>query len=103
MAGFNERKRGMETKLAQDSELMFKVRSRRNRLLGEWAAGHLGLAGDEAEAYTQAVIKADLEEPGCEDVFRKLAADLDNVSEDEIRKQISTLMQTAEQQVREAA
>jgi hypothetical protein len=77
MASFEDREKGFERKFAHDEELKFKATARRNRLLGLWAAAQMGLAGDAAQAYAREVIKADLAEPGEEDVFRKIRADFD--------------------------
>jgi hypothetical protein len=56
--------------------MQFRIAARRNRLLGEWAAGLMGLTEAEAEAYAKAVVQADFEEAGDEDVIRKLLGDL---------------------------
>ena len=50
MTTFDDRERSYEAKFARDAELNFKAEARRNRLLGEWAAGVLGKTGDEARA-----------------------------------------------------
>src|SRR5690606_15629424 len=76
MTTFDERQRAHEAKFARDADLNFKAEARRNRLLGEWAAGLLGLSGEEAKAYALSVVTADFEHPGEEDVFAKLEADL---------------------------
>ena len=77
MANFEEREKGFERKFAHDEELKFRATARRNRLLGLWAAEQMGLTGDDAQAYAREVVKADLAEPGEEDVFRKIRADFD--------------------------
>ena len=76
MTTFDEREKGFERKFAHDEELRFKATVRRDRLIGLWAAEKLGLSGDEAEAYARSIIKADFEQPGDEDVLRKLRVDL---------------------------
>ena len=76
MTTFDDRERSYEAKFAHDAELRFKAEARRNRLLGEWAAGLLGKNGDEARTYALTVVTSDFEEPGEEDVFRKLSTDL---------------------------
>ncbi|QBX35308.1 DUF1476 domain-containing protein [Paracoccus liaowanqingii] len=76
MSTFNDRERAYESKFAHDADLRFKAEARRNRLLGEWAAGLLGKTGDEARSYAMTVVSADFDEPGEEDVFRKVEADL---------------------------
>ena len=76
MTTFDDRERAYEAKFAHDEELNFKAEARRNRLLGEWAAGLLGKAGDDARSYALTIVSSDFDEPGDEDVFRKLTADL---------------------------
>ncbi|MBB6430110.1 DUF1476 domain-containing protein [Algisphaera agarilytica] len=103
MSGYEERKRGMETQLAHDSELNFKVRNRRNRLLGEWAAFQLGLEGKDAMAYAQDVVHADFSEPGEDDVARKVMDDFKTygvaVTPASLRHRMAMLMGQAERQV----
>ena len=103
MSSFDDREKAHEAKYAHDEELNFKINARRNRLLGEWVAGHLGLAGADVEAYAKQVVIADFEKPGDEDVFEKVWADLQekgiDVSEHRVRKQMEDLMDTARDQV----
>ena len=105
MASFDDRKKGFENKFAHDEEMKFKAEARRNKLLGLWAAEKLGLTGDEAEAYAKEVVKSDFEEPGDEDVFRKVRGDFDakkvDQSDHQIRRQMEDLMVTAMQQISE--
>ncbi|MCH9765873.1 MAG: DUF1476 domain-containing protein [Alphaproteobacteria bacterium] len=77
MSTFDEREKGFEKKFAMDEELRFKAEARRNKMLAEWAGEKLGLSGDEVDAYIKAVRKADFEEAGDDDVFRKVKGDLD--------------------------
>jgi hypothetical protein len=76
MADFNDRKKAFEAKFARDEEMQFKITARRNRLLGEWAAEKMGLTAEETDAYAKAVVQADFEEVGDEDVIRKLLGDM---------------------------
>ena len=95
MSGFDERKQKFEARFAHDAEARFKAEARRDKLVGAWAAETLGLKGDAAADYVRSVIKADMEEPGEEDVFRKLRADLPpKVTDEEIRAQMADAMQT---------
>lgn len=82
MTDFKDRERGEEAKFAFDEETAFKIAARRNRLLGEWAAGLMGLTPEETDAYKKAVLQADFEEAGDEDVVRKLLGDLTAAGED---------------------
>lgn len=101
MTTFDDRKDAFENKFAHDEELRFKATARRNKLLGLWAAEKLGKAGAEAEAYAQSVVMADFDEPGDEDVFRKVRGDLDaSVTDVEIRTQMETLLARAAEDVK---
>ena len=74
---FDKREEGFEKQFAHDEELKFKATSRRNKLLGLWAAEKLGRKGTDAETYAKEVVLADFEEAGDDDVFRKVRKDLD--------------------------
>ena len=76
MSTFDDRERAFETKYARDEEMAFRITARRNRLLGQWAAAQMKLTPEETDAYAKAVVQADFEEAGDEDVIRKLLGDL---------------------------
>ena len=76
MTDFKDRERAEEAKYAMDEETAFKVAARRNRLLGQWAAEKMGLNPEETDSYAKAVVQADFEEAGDEDVIRKVLGDL---------------------------
>lgn len=82
MPSFEDRKKAFESKFAHDAAMQFKAESRRNRLLGLWAADLLGRTGEAANEYVREVIKADFKEAGDEDVFRKIKADLAGKADD---------------------
>jgi len=106
MANMDERKDAFEKKFAHDEELKFKATARRNKMLGLWAAEKLGKTGDDAEAYAKEVVKADFEEAGEEDVFRKVRADFDaagvDQSDHQIRRTMAELLDQAIESVRSA-
>ena len=101
--GFDDRKKAAEEKFAHDQELMFKALARRNHKLGLWVAELLGLSGAEAEAYAKSVIVADLEEPGDDDVVRKVMADLRakgvDMSEHRLRNRMAQLLEEAKEEI----
>ncbi|MBL8583972.1 MAG: DUF1476 domain-containing protein [Rhizobiaceae bacterium] len=103
MTTMKDREEGFERKFAFDQELRFKATARRNKLLGLWAAEKIGKSGDAAEEYAKSVVKADFEEAGDEDVFRKVRADLDavgaKVSDAELRDKMQQLLAVAVTQV----
>ncbi len=76
MTDFKDRERAEEAKFAHDAEMQFRIIARRNRLLGQWAADRMGLSAAEADAYAKAVVQAEFEDAGDEDVVRKLLGDL---------------------------
>lgn len=75
MSKFDEREKDFEARFKHDQELAFKVTVRRNKLLGLWAASHLGLTGAAAEAYAKDVVAIDFSRPGDSDVIEKVAKD----------------------------
>jgi len=103
MSGFDKRREGYESKFAHDQDLKFKATARRNKLLGLWAAEKLGISGEAADAYAREVVKADFEEAGDDDVFRKVRKDFDDksvaVSDHQIRREMEDLMVKAIEQI----
>ena len=90
MSSFEDRKKSFEKKFAHDEELKFKVDARKNKYLGQWVSNLLGYDISQEEAYIQSVIKADFQEAGDEDVFRKIRLDLKghNISDEVIRNKM---------------
>lgn len=100
MAIFDDRENAFESRFAHDAEMQFKAEARCNKLLALWAADKLGKSGDEIAEYVAAVIKADFEEAGHEDVVRKVAADLgDKADADTIRTKMEELLIVAKGQL----
>ena len=103
MTTVDEREKGFEAKYTHDTEFNFKAGARRNKLLGLWAAEHLGLEGDAAAAYAREVIESDFEEPGDDDVLRKVHGDLEakgvDQSTHQVRKKMDALLIVAREQV----
>jgi len=105
MSTFDKREEAFEKKYALDEEQKFKATARRNKKLGAWTAEKLGLSGEEADAYAKAVVAADFEEAGDDDVFRKVRADLDakglkNISDAEIQAKMAELLAVAAAEVK---
>ncbi len=106
MSTFDDRERAFETKFARDEEMLFRVTARRNKLAGMWAAERMGLTPEEADAYAKAVIQADFEEMGDDDVVRKLLGDLTaakvDTDEAEIRRVLDEKTVEARRQLMES-
>lgn len=103
MSGIDDRRKGMDAKLSHDNELRFKVTNRRNKLLGYWTADKLGVTGEKREELAKAVVLADFDEPGDEDVLRKVLEYFDAhgqfIEHDEVRAEMEKLLPVAMQQV----
>ncbi|MBL9052067.1 MAG: DUF1476 domain-containing protein [Tabrizicola sp.] len=100
MTTFDDRENAFEAKFAHDSEMQFRAEARRNKLLGLWAAGLMGKSEDDAAAYAMAVVSADFEEAGDEDVVRKVVADLaGKASADDVRAKLRELLPVAKAQL----
>ena len=99
MSKFEEREKSFEKKFAKDQELQFKVSARSNKYLAEWVSSKLGKNDEQKQNYIQEIIKADLEEAGDEDVFRKVKKDFENsaisIDDSEIRNQMSLALERA--------
>ena len=76
MTTFDDREMGFEAKYAHDAEMQFRAIGRRNRLLGFWAGGLMGLVGPALEAYAARLIHSELVHPTDDEVIEKLQADL---------------------------
>jgi hypothetical protein len=100
---FEERKKKYEEKWAHDEAMRFKVVARRNKLLGQWAAGELGLQGAKAEEYANAVVAAEFHKAGVDNVFHKIRSDFEAAklahSEQAIRRKMEQLLAAAGDQI----
>ena len=102
MNKFDEREKSFEKKFAKDQELQFKVAARGNKYLGEWVSSKLGKNNEEDKKnYIQEIIKADMEEAGSEDVFRKIKKDFQiasiSIEDSEIRDQMEKALLRAKE------
>ncbi|RWM79587.1 MAG: DUF1476 domain-containing protein [Mesorhizobium sp.] len=104
MSSMRDRQEGFEKKFAMDEDTKFRAMARRNKLLGLWAAEKLGKTGEDADAYAKAVVRADFEEAGDDDVLRKIRADFDAAgvaqSDVQIRGVMDDLLATAVEQIK---
>ena len=77
---FTDREKSFEKKFARYEELQFKVQARSNKYIAEFVSSKLGKSDEEKKQYIQEIIKADMEEKGTEDVFRKIKKDFEEAS-----------------------
>ena len=101
MNTFKDREKGFERKFANDQEVEFKISAKRNKLLGSWVADILKYDEEKKKNYIVEIIKADFQEAGDEDVFRKIKKDLEgnNIQDADIRKKMSEFLEAAKQQI----
>ena len=97
MNTFNDREKGFEKKFANDQEAEFRISAKRNKLLASWVAALLKFSEEQKKNYITEVIKADFQESGDEDVFRKIKKDLEgkNIQDTEIRKKMLEFLEEA--------
>ncbi len=102
MNSFSEREKDFEARFKHDQELQFKVKARRNRMLGLWAAHRMGLEGDAADAYAKEVVDAEFH-GGDRHIVDKVAADLaakgDSATPAQVQFELDHLGERAKQQL----
>lgn len=107
MSSFETRKDAFENKFAHDEQLYFKIEARCCKLFGLWAAEQIGLTGPEAESYAKEVVASNLEEPGFDDVKRKVVPDFESksldISDHTINVMLEKFMAEAKKQISEEA
>jgi hypothetical protein len=98
---FTEREKSFEKKFAKDEELQFKIQARSNKYLAEFICLKLGKNDEEKKIYIQEIIKADMEEAGTEDVYRKIKKDFQtasiSVEESQIRDEMKKALNRAKE------
>ena len=101
MNKFDEREKSFEKRFVKDEELQFKLAAKSNKYLGEWVSSKLGKNEEEKKNYIQEIIKADMEEAGSEDVFRKVKKDFQaasiGIEDSEIRGQMEKALSRAKE------
>ena len=95
MNTFEDRKKGYELKYLKDQEAQFKIRAKRNKFLGLWAAEII--KPEHLDEYVKEVRLSDLEKPGDDDIIDKLFKDFEkksvNISREDIVKKIGECQQ----------
>ena len=100
---FKMREAGEEARYKLDSEKTFKIQARRDKLVALWAAEKLGMTQPETEVFIKEVVASDMEEPGYEDVVRKVSSTFSergaDIDADEIRQEIIRLQSVAQEEI----
>jgi len=101
MTTFDKREQGFEAKFVHDEELRFKATARCNKLLGNWAAGQLGLTGDAVAAYANELVTADLGNQSSDDTLHRVSKDLaqKGISEQQVAQKMQEFLHIALEQI----
>lgn len=106
MSGFEDREKAFENKYAREERLGFDVEARCCKLFGLWAAEQMGLQGADALTYAHEVVSANLDEPGFDDVMRKVRADFNDkkveVSDHLMKRHLDSALEEAKRQILES-
>jgi hypothetical protein len=92
MDAMDKREEAFEREFSLEAEIRFKARARRNRKLGVWAGGKLGLTGQALTDYAAALVGRGLEIVDDEAMAAELAAALApcDVSQHRVRRHMDT-------------
>ncbi len=94
MYALRDRAKALEDKFAYDQTFQFRAESRRNKLMGLWAASLLGVS--DASAYAHDVVSAALEGKVPHDISSKLRHDFDvagvTVTDDELQTKMHDML-----------
>ncbi len=103
MSNLDNRGKTFENKFAHDEKLDFAVEARLSKLYGLWAAEQLGIGGADANTYAGDVVTANLEEPGFDDILRKVRADFDekglDISDHIMNAELEKCLREAKEQI----
>jgi hypothetical protein len=95
MSTFDDRERGYENRFAHEQETEFKLRARRDKRLGLWAAEKMHLSDDDADDYASEVVDSDIHGSSEDAVLLKVLHDLRDagidVSEEEVKMEMERL------------
>ena len=100
---FDDREKSYEAKWVHDQEMRFKLYSRRNRMLGSWAAAEAGLKGAEADGLVREVIAAEFDKGADDAVFAKIRRVFNDhsvsLSDHMIRRKMTDLLDSAKVEI----
>jgi hypothetical protein len=100
---FEDRKKSQEAKYKLDEERRFKIRARRNKLLGLWAAERLGMDEGAGLDFAKDVVMAGLDGPNDAALVSCLRQRMNDLGADlpeaELAARLPELEETARRQV----
>ena len=103
MSSLDEREKAFGNQFAHEEKLDFAVEARCSKLFGLWIADQIGLSDADAQTYAAEVVEANLEEPGFDDVLRKVKADLEEkaieISDHVLNVELDKALEEAKKQI----
>ena len=103
MTTFEDREKAFENKYAHEEKLGFDIEARCSKLFGLWAAQQMGLEGADAATYAMEVVESNLDEPGFQDVLRKVRTDFNDkkieISDHLMRVELDKALEEAKRQI----
>lgn len=95
-----------EARYAHDQEKRFRIETRRNRIVGAWAAAKLGKTGDEATKYAEEIVQLGLSTGKPAEVEARIHKDFAasgvSQSDHQIGRHMQEALAEAEEQVSKA-
>lgn len=105
MEGFSKREKAFEAQFTHDEELRFRVMSKRNRMLGHWAAKQMGLSEAAAVAYGKEIVAFAFTCPEDEQLIKKVCGDFEElgveISAHRIQKMLESFFREAHEELHE--
>ncbi|MEM7680264.1 MAG: DUF1476 domain-containing protein, partial [Pseudomonadota bacterium] len=100
----DDREKAFRKQHEMEEKLSFDVEARLSKLYGLWAAEKLGIVAEEdAKTYAMSVVEANLDEPGFDDILRKVRADFEekgvDISDEEMSKVLDKTLAEAKVQI----
>ena len=99
MNTFDEREKAFEAKFKQDEDVKFKLKAKRNKLLGEWAGETL--QKENLEEYIKEVRESNLVKPGDEDIIEKIMKDFSSNNQEITREELLQKITECEKKARD--
>ena len=99
MNTFDEREKAFEAKFKQDEDIKFKLKAKRDKLLGEWAGETL--QKENLEEYIKEVRESNLVKPGDEDIIEKIMKDFSSNNQEITREELLQKFTECEKKARD--
>lgn len=98
MTIFDRREEGFEAKFAHDQEQEFKVKARRNRIVGLWAGEQMGYDDKKCTKYAENIFEGSIDSSD-QKIIDRIFSDLENagidIKKEEIQKQLNVALEEA--------